>query len=113
MAPSTYLQVTLQERPPAEITSTTFKQEIVPFNLKAGPGQILVKILYLSLDPALRGAMRDQRSYMPPVKIGAVMRGTTFGEVLEAGPGSKFKVGDIVEGAFGEHRSIWVNRMLG
>ena len=46
-------------------------------------------------------------------QIGAVMRGTTFGEVLEAGPGSKFKVGDIVEGAFGEHRPTWVNRMLG
>ncbi len=106
MAPSNYLQITLQERPPAEITPTTFKQEIVPFNLKAGPSQILVKILYLSLDPALRGAIRDARSYMPPVQIGAVMRGTTFGEVIEAGPGSKFSVGDIVEGSFGEHHSI-------
>ncbi|TBU33325.1 alcohol dehydrogenase [Dichomitus squalens] len=101
MAPSTYTRVILQERPPEEITPTTFKQETVPFDLKPGRGQILVKILYLSLDPALRGFIKDQRSYMRPVQIGEVMRGHAFGEVIEAGPGSKYKVGDIVEGGFG------------
>src|SRR5882672_6882385 len=39
-----------------------------------GPGQILIKILYISLDPAMRGWMNDIKSYVPPVGIGEVMR---------------------------------------
>ena len=39
-----------------------------------GPGGVLVKTLYLSLDPAMRGWMNEGKSYIPPVEIGAVMR---------------------------------------
>ena len=47
-----------------------------------GDGEVLVKIRYLSLDPAMRGWMNDGRSYIPPVGIGEVMRAFGVGEVI-------------------------------
>ena len=102
MAPTHYTKITLAERPKEDITPTTFNRELAPLSeLKPGPSQILVKLHYLSLDPAMRGWLRDQRSYIKPVQIGEVMRGQALAEVVEAGAGSKFKKGDIVDGMFG------------
>ncbi|OJT07445.1 hypothetical protein TRAPUB_1688 [Trametes pubescens] len=101
MAPTQYTKITLAERPKEGITDTTFKREVVPFDLKPGQGQILVKALYASIDPAMRGWLNDARSYLPPVKIGEVMRALVLAEVIETGPGSKFTKGDIVSGVFG------------
>jgi NADPH-dependent curcumin reductase CurA len=65
-----------------------------------GDGEILVKIAYVSLDPAMRGWMREGRSYIPPVGIGEVMRAFAVGEVLESGdPGTP--VGSHVGGLLG------------
>src|ERR1700761_9597778 len=65
-----------------------------------GPGQILVKILYVSLDPAMRGWMNEGKSYIAPVGIGDVMRAGAIGKVIASqNPG--FAVGDYVVGAFG------------
>jgi len=65
-----------------------------------GPGQILVKILYVSLDPAMRGWMNEGKSYIPPVGIGEVMRAGAVGRVIASqNPG--FAVGDHVVGMFG------------
>ena len=47
-----------------------------------GEGEVLVKVKYLSLDPAMRGWMNDGRSYVPPVGIGEVMRAGGCGEVI-------------------------------
>ena len=101
MAPAQYTRITLAERPKTSITASTFKREVVPFDLKPGPKQILVKAHYTSIDPAMRGWLNDARSYIRPVQIGEVMRAGVIGEVLEAGPGSKFTKGDIVSGGFG------------
>ncbi|KAL6308075.1 alcohol dehydrogenase [Sparassis latifolia] len=101
MAPSQYTQIVLAERPEAEITPTTFRREVVPFNLKSGSGQVLVQVNYLSLDPAMRGWLNDRRSYMRPVQIGEVMRASGLGIVIEAGEGSAFARGDCVSGGFG------------
>ncbi|KAI0635973.1 alcohol dehydrogenase [Trametes polyzona] len=101
MAPKTYTKITLAERPTAGITPSTFKREVAPFDLKPGPNQILVKSLYASIDPAMRGWLNDKRSYIRPVQIGEVMRALVLGQVIDAGPGSKFKKGDIVSGTFG------------
>jgi NADPH-dependent curcumin reductase CurA len=65
-----------------------------------GDGEFLVKVLYLSLDPAMRGWMNDSRSYIPPVEIGAVMRALGAGVVVESNH-PKFEAGDHVVGAFG------------
>lgn len=111
MAPTQYTKITLAERPKEGITDRTFKREVVPFDLKPGQGQILVKSLYASIDPAMRGWLNDARSYIPPVQIGEVMRALVLGEVVEAGPGSKFQKGDIVSGAFGE--PYYINMLFG
>ena len=63
-------------------------------------GQLLIKILYVSLDPAMRGWMNEGKSYVPPIGIGEVMRAGALGRVV----GSKnpaFAVGDHVYGALG------------
>ena len=65
-----------------------------------GPGQILVKVLYVSLDPAMRGWMNEGKSYIAPVGIGDVMRAGAVGRVIATqNPG--FAVGDHVVGMFG------------
>jgi NADPH-dependent curcumin reductase CurA len=63
-------------------------------------GEILVKVLYLSLDPAMRGWMNEGKSYIPPVGIGEVMRAGGIGRVV-ASKSPKFAVGDVVSGGTG------------
>ena len=92
-----YTQIVLNERPVADITPTTFRTEKVPFSLKPGAGEILVRVNWLSLDPAMRGWLRDTRSYVPPVQIGEVMRAGGLATVVEVGEGSKLRTGDVVQ----------------
>jgi NADPH-dependent curcumin reductase CurA len=65
-----------------------------------GDGEVLVKVRYLSLDPAMRGWMNDARSYLPPVGIGEVMRAGGCGEVI-ASQHPNFEPGDHVSGITG------------
>jgi NADPH-dependent curcumin reductase CurA len=65
-----------------------------------GVGEFLVKVLYLSLDPAMRGWMKEGRSYIAPVEIGAVMRAAALGLVI-ASKNPAFAVGDHVHGMLG------------
>ncbi|MGE5666515.1 MAG: NADP-dependent oxidoreductase [Betaproteobacteria bacterium] len=66
----------------------------------AGDGEIVVKVDYISLDPAMRGWMNEGKSYIPPVGLGEVMRAGAAGTVTESRhPG--FKAGDTVSGGFG------------
>ena len=65
-----------------------------------GPGEVLVKTLYLSLDPAMRGWMNEGRSYIAPVGIGEVMRAGGAGRVI-ASQNPAFAVGDHVTGVLG------------
>jgi NADPH-dependent curcumin reductase CurA len=63
-------------------------------------GQFVVKVDYISLDPAMRGWMNEGKSYIPPVGLGEVMRAGAAGTVTESRhPG--FKAGDAVSGGFG------------
>lgn len=63
-------------------------------------GELLVRILYISLDPAMRGWMNEGRSYIAPVGIGEVMRALALGRIL-ASRNSKFAVGHYVYGPLG------------
>jgi NADPH-dependent curcumin reductase CurA len=63
-------------------------------------GEFLIKVLYVSLDPAMRGWMNDGKSYIKPVGIGEVMRAGGAGRVI-ASKNSKFAVGDHVYGTTG------------
>jgi NADPH-dependent curcumin reductase CurA len=61
---------------------------------------VLVKTLYLSLDPAMRGWMNEGKSYVPPVQLGEVMRAGGVGKVIES-KHPQFKAGDFVYGGLG------------
>jgi NADPH-dependent curcumin reductase CurA len=63
-------------------------------------GQFVAKTLYLSLDPAMRGWLRDTRSYVPPVGIGEVMRAGALVEVTDSNH-PDFASGDHLTGMFG------------
>jgi len=65
-----------------------------------GDGEVLVKIHYVSLDPAMRGWMNEGRSYIPPVGIGEVMRAFAAGEVI-ASKDPDLAVGEHVGGLLG------------
>ncbi|KAF5381955.1 hypothetical protein D9615_004350 [Tricholomella constricta] len=99
--PKEYKRIVLNERPVTDIEPTTFRTEVLPFDLKPGQGEILVQATWLSLDPAMRGYLKDVRSYLPPVQIGEVMRAQALGVVIEAGSGSALAVGDTVSGVWG------------
>lgn len=65
-----------------------------------GPGQVLVRTIYLSIDPTNRTWMNDAEGYLPAVPLGGVMRGLTLG-VVEESQSERFKVGDVVTTAAG------------
>jgi NADPH-dependent curcumin reductase CurA len=73
-----------------------------------GPGEVLIKTLYLSLDPAMRGWMNEGRSYVPPVGIGDVMRAGGAGRVI-ASQNPAFSVGDHVTGILGAQEYALMN----
>jgi NADPH-dependent curcumin reductase CurA len=71
-----------------------------------GDGEVAVKVLYLSLDPAMRGWMNEGKSYIRPVAIGEVMRASGIGQVI-ASKSPKFAVGDTVSGGLGVQQ-YWI-----
>jgi len=75
----------------------TFTEEPVP---DPADGTLVVKVLYISLDPAMRGWMNDAKSYIAPVALGDVMRAGAVGRVV-ASKHPRFAVGDHVVGMFG------------
>jgi NADPH-dependent curcumin reductase len=89
----------LKSRPVGLIKTSDFDlvTEAIP---EPKEGQFLIRNIYLSLDPAMRGWLVDRPSYVPPVQIGAVMRGLAVG-VVEKSNHPKFAVGDKVQGMFG------------
>jgi NADPH-dependent curcumin reductase CurA len=92
-------QVLLRERPVGIPRPDQF--EIVSTAMPVvGPGQVLVRNAYLSVDPAMRGWVNDVPNYLPPVALGAVMRSFAVGRV-ERSEHRGFKPGDVVTGLFG------------
>ena len=60
------------------------------------PGQVLVKNLYMSVDPYMRGRMVDRQSYVPPFQVGEVLSGGAVGRVVASKGNSRFAEGDHV-----------------
>lgn len=99
MLPTKHRRIVLANRPAGEPDESDFRIEKVA-TPEPGPGQALVQVHYLSLDPYMRGRMRDASSYAPPVGLGEVMTGGAVGQVV-ASQSLEFSVGDIVEGRLG------------
>ena len=81
-------------------TDWTFTEAPVP---SPADGELLVRVEYLSIDPAMRTWMNAGRSYVPPVEIGEVMRAAGIGRVVES-RNPHFAVDDEVYGVFGVQR---------
>ena len=94
MSEPTVKQIVLASRPKGPPTAENFRLETVP--MPALPtGGLLLRVLYLSLDPYMRGRMDDAKSYAKPVGVGEVMTGESVCEVIASDrPG--YAVGDIV-----------------
>jgi NADPH-dependent curcumin reductase len=92
-------RILLARRPAAEPSEADFEFSEVKLP-DLPPGQMLLRTLWLSLDPYMRGRMRDAKSYAPPVAIGDVMVGGTVSEVVSSNL-PNFAPGDIVEGRTG------------
>lgn len=92
-------QITLAARPVGFPKESDFKLVESPLPSPES-GQILVRALYLSVDPYMRGRMNAAKSYAPPVELGRVMVGGVVGQVVESRH-PQFAAGEIVEGMFG------------
>lgn len=89
----------LASRPTGWVTEANFRLESSPVP-QPGDGEVLVRNLWLSLDPYMRGRMNDAKSYAAKQELDQVMVGGTAGEVVES-RNPKFAVGDKVVGMFG------------
>ncbi|MDP8984603.1 MAG: NADP-dependent oxidoreductase [Pseudomonadota bacterium] len=87
-------RILLAARPQGAATLDSFRLEEVPLP-ELRDGEILLKTLWLSLDPYMRGRMSDAPSYAAPVAIGAVMTGGTVARV-ERSLNANYRVGELV-----------------
>ncbi len=96
----------LRKRPVGELTNDvlSLEEEAIP---EPGEGEYLFRLNYLSLDPTNRIWMSDIDQYMPPVAIGAPMRGVVCGTVVKSN-NPRFKVGEIVSGL-----GVWADYQIG
>lgn len=92
-------EVRLAQRPQGRPDASTWEISTAEVP-EPGPGEFVVRVDLISLDPAMRGWLNDVRSYIPPVGIGEVMRAFGAGEVI-ASRHEDFAVGDAVSGTFG------------
>jgi NADPH-dependent curcumin reductase CurA len=92
-------QVVLKSRPVGIPEAEHFDIVETPIP-EVGDGQVLVRNLYLSVDPAMRGWVNAAANYQEPVSIGAVMRSLALGQVT-ASRNTHYAVGDLVTGMFG------------
>lgn len=99
MLRTTNRQILLAARPVGMIKESDFSHREVPLPTPKD-GEFLVRNIYLSLDPTIRGWMNETDTYLPAIKIGEVMRGGGIGEVVESRHAA-YKPGDVVFGMIG------------
>jgi NADPH-dependent curcumin reductase CurA len=97
--PVTNHQFRLAARPVGMPKDSDWKLSEEPVR-ELADGEIMIRILYISLDPAMRGWMNDRKSYIAPVGIGEVMRAGAAGRIIKS-RNPKFAVGDHVVGPLG------------
>ncbi len=97
-------EIRLTSRPAGIPTAANFTlaQTELP---SLGDQQVLVRNLYISVDPYMRGRMNEGKSYVPPFELGKVMEGGAVGEVVES-RAKEFKAGDAVTSNFGWRESF-------
>ena len=92
-------EIRFVSRPNGAVTLSNF--EIAEVELPPlGSGEIRVRNAWMSVDPYMRGRMRDYESYLPPFQIGKVLEGMAVGEVVES-KDPDFATGDTVMSMMG------------
>ena len=92
-------EVHLKERPVGMPTNENF--EIVEVQIpEARDGEFLVRNIWMSVDPYMRGRMTERKSYVPPFELGKALEGGCVGKVVES-KNNQFAVGDYVLGMKG------------
>lgn len=97
--PTTSREIRLASRPTGVPTASNFsfaETTLEPLQDQ----QVLVRNLFMSVDPYMRGRMNERQSYVPPFEIGKVLDGGAVGEVIES-RSSKFEAGDVVTSRYG------------
>ena len=92
-------EIRLASRPqgfPTEGNFTLARAEVGPLRDQ----EELVRNLFMSVDPYMRGRMNDRKSYLPPFELGKTLEGNAVGEVIESRT-KEFKAGDVVASMFG------------
>jgi hypothetical protein len=92
-------EIRLASRPqglPSEGNFTLARAEVGPLRDQ----EVLVRNLFMSVDPYMRGRMNDRKSYLPPFELGKTLEGNAIGEVIESRT-KEFKAGDVVASMFG------------
>ncbi len=92
-------RLVLAQRPTGMVDESTVRLERAPVP-EPGPGQALVRVRYLSIDPTIRTWMNDAAGYLPPIDIGAPIRSAGIGEVVTSHT-ARFGVGELVFGMLG------------
>ena len=87
-------KVVLNKRPQGEIANDDLVIREEPVR-ELKDGEVLLKTLWLSLDPYMRPRMNDSKGYMDPIEIGATIVGESVGRVVES-KSPKYSVGDVV-----------------
>src|SRR5579862_4467580 len=81
------------------VDASTTRLEEAPIP-EPGPGQALIRVRYLSIDPTIRTWMNDAAGYVPPIALGDVVRSAGIGEVV-ASNSVRFGIGELVFGTTG------------
>ena len=90
-------QIILKKRPEGLPNSDTWELQNNPIP-EPGEGEVLIEHHYVSLDPAMRGWIREGKSYIEPVALNEVMRAGSIGKVIKVNKHPKFKEGDYLTG---------------
>ncbi|MGB8364605.1 MAG: NADP-dependent oxidoreductase [Rhizomicrobium sp.] len=88
-------EIRLKKRPAGMPTADDFELVETPVPTPAA-GQVLVRNIYISVDPYMRGRMIDRESYIPPFQIGETLSGGAVGQVAASNGNANFKIGDYV-----------------
>jgi hypothetical protein len=89
-------RILLKARPKAQVTDDCFTSDTQSIP-EVGDGQVLVRNIYMSVDPYMRGRMNDVKSYVPPFQIGEPLQAGVVGQV-EASNNPDYAKGDYVTG---------------
>lgn len=104
-------RIVLASRPQGDVQAQNFRRETVAA-ATPGDGQVLVRVIYLSLDPYMRPRMTELNSYTPPFELDQPLTGGAVAEVI-ASKSDRFRAGDIVMGMLGwEQYSLADARLL-